>query len=126
LTYAHVNDMLLTPPDEWLASPPTFPDDAILIFYSDVDASGQMWCPDCRKVKSTVDWLFNGRDKPPAYIIWVGSKAEWKLPAKNHYRIDYRINSIPTMVKFKDGKETQRLVEDEILDTDALARFFLQ
>jgi hypothetical protein len=49
------------------------------------------------------------------------------------------------MVKFKDvsllcpyaffwtedsfalqGKETQRLVEDEILDTDALARFFLQ
>jgi hypothetical protein len=66
------------------------------------------------------------------------------LPAKNHYRIDYRINSIPAMVKFKDvsvvslclsrtedsqplqGKETQRLVEDEILDTDALARFFLQ
>jgi hypothetical protein len=60
-SYTYAQMVLLTPPDEWLTSPPTFPNDAILIFYSDIDASGQMWCPDCRRVKSTVDWLFNGR-----------------------------------------------------------------
>jgi hypothetical protein len=69
--------MLHQAPAEWLTSPPTLPTDAIVIFYADIDPkTGEMWCPDCRSVKSTIDWLFNGDDKPPAYVIYVGSKAE--------------------------------------------------
>jgi hypothetical protein len=70
--------VLLAPPSEWFSSPPQLPSgEVIIIFYSSIDPkTGQMWCPDCRKVKSTIDWLFDGNDKPAAYIIWVGSKAE--------------------------------------------------
>jgi hypothetical protein len=70
--------VLLSAPQEWLASPPTLPtEETTIIFYASIDpATGQMWCPDCRRVKSTIDWLFNGNDKPDAYIIYVGSKAE--------------------------------------------------
>ncbi|CAG7850279.1 SubName: Full=Uncharacterized protein {ECO:0000313/EMBL:CCA71331.1} [Serendipita indica DSM 11827] len=123
--------MLLTPPADWLTSPPNFTvedplQDTILIFYASIDPNtGVMWCPDCRKVKSTIDWLFAGEDKPPAYVIYVGSKAEWKLPAQNHYRTDWKVDGVPTMLRFKNGKEVARLVEDEILDSTALGQFFL-
>ncbi|KIM24968.1 hypothetical protein M408DRAFT_331442 [Serendipita vermifera MAFF 305830] len=118
--------VLLTPPTEWLSSPPQLPaGEVIIIFYASIDpVSGVMWCPDCRKVKSTIDWLFNGNDKPAAYIIYVGSKSEWKAPAKNHFRTDFKVDSVPTMIKYQDGKEVYRLVEDEILDTNALGQFF--
>ncbi|KAG8759718.1 hypothetical protein FRC14_005202 [Serendipita sp. 396] len=123
--------VLLSAPEEWLTSPPTArptnPErDTIVLFYASIDpTTNQMWCGDCRKVKSTIDWLFNGDDKPPAYVIYVGQKAEWKKPAVNHFRTDWKIESVPTMIKFRAGEEVYRLVEEEILDSIELGKFFL-
>ncbi|KAG8803303.1 hypothetical protein FRC17_006206 [Serendipita sp. 399] len=129
--------VLLTPPEEWLSSPPTArpssSTDTILIFYASIDpTTHQMWCGDCRKVKSTLDWLFNGDDKPPAYVFYVGSKAEWKKPAQNRFRTEWKVESVPTMIKYRNtggyrvqGEEIYRLVEEEILDSTELGKFFL-
>lgn len=36
---------LLTPTDNWLASPPVPSGDTYLIFYASRDDTGRMWCP---------------------------------------------------------------------------------
>ncbi|KZT62582.1 thioredoxin-like protein [Calocera cornea HHB12733] len=101
-------------------SPPKRP---FLIYYASIDpATGQMWCPDCRAVESTVKDLFEKEDGPTGLIIWVGQRAEWKDP-NNQYRKEAGITGVPTIVKLKDGKEVARLVEYNILDKDKLSAF---
>jgi len=85
-----------------------------LIFYSSISESdGKLWCPDCVAVDSTVRKIF-GPDGPAALIVYVGQKAEWKTP-NNPFRSEpWNIQSIPTIIKLRDFKETSRLVESEI------------
>ncbi|WVQ66160.1 uncharacterized protein L199_004338 [Kwoniella botswanensis] len=92
-----------------------------LVFYSDI-VNGQMWCPDCRDVESTVKQAFDAPDKPKAIIYWVGSISEWRAP-KNKARVDWNVNSVPTILKIENGKETGRLVEQEILDKKIFEAF---
>jgi len=83
-----------------------------LIFYSSL-SDGRLWCPDCVDVDSTVQKIF-GTDGPAALIVYVGQKAEWKTP-NNPFRSEpWNIQSIPTIIKLRDNKETSRLVESEI------------
>ncbi|KAK1923689.1 hypothetical protein DB88DRAFT_492069 [Papiliotrema laurentii] len=100
---------------------PSAPKHTFLVFYSNVE-DGQMWCPDCRKVDATVKQAFDGEDKPKAIIYWVGSKAEWRTP-ENKARVDWNVHNVPTILRIEDGKETARLVEDDILDSDKLQSF---
>ncbi|WWC66008.1 uncharacterized protein I303_108630 [Kwoniella dejecticola CBS 10117] len=100
---------------------PTAPPVSYLVFYSDV-VNGQMWCPDCRDVEQVVKDTFDGQDKPKAIIYWVGPIAEWRTP-KNKARVDWNVQSIPTILRIENGKETARLVEDEILDKKRLEAF---
>ncbi|WWC92676.1 uncharacterized protein L201_007635 [Kwoniella dendrophila CBS 6074] len=93
---------------------PTSPDVSYLVFYSSV-IDGQMWCPDCVNVESTVKAAFDGADKPKAIIYWVGDRTEWRTP-KNKARVDWNVNNVPTILRIENGKETARLVENDILD----------
>ncbi|KAI9638780.1 uncharacterized protein MKK02DRAFT_41807 [Dioszegia hungarica] len=108
---------------------PTAPKYTYLIFYSSiVDGPNgqpkQMWCPDCRDVEGIVKATFGGAKQPKAVIWWVGEKAEsrWRTPT-NHARSHWNVQSVPTILRLEEGKETARLVEGEILDQDRLAEF---
>ncbi|TYJ53189.1 hypothetical protein B9479_006167 [Cryptococcus floricola] len=77
---------------------------------------------DCVAVESTVRDAFDGPAKPNAAVYWVGKIQEWRT-ANNKARVDWNVNNIPTIVRFDNGKETARLVEDEILDKSKLQAF---
>ncbi|RSH80024.1 uncharacterized protein EHS24_009695 [Apiotrichum porosum] len=97
---------------------PTAPKRSFLIFYSNV-VDGRMWCPDCRVVEDAVKKAFQGEDKPQGIIYWVGSLAQWR-DKNNHARTSWNVNSVPTILRIEDGKETGRIVENEILDSAKL------
>ncbi|WRT69826.1 uncharacterized protein IL334_006817 [Kwoniella shivajii] len=100
---------------------PTSPPVSYLVFYSDV-VDGQMWCPDCRAVEQIVKDLFDASDKPKAIIYWVGDKPEWRTP-NNKARVDWNVQSVPTILRIENGKEIARIVEDDILDTTSMQDF---
>jgi len=86
-----------------------------VIFYSSRDESGRMWCPDCRDVEDIIARTFGTTDGPSGLIIYVGLKAEWKAERNIFRSAPWLIQSIPTIVKLKDGAEVGRLVEGEII-----------
>jgi len=86
-----------------------------VIFYSSRDESGRMWCPDCRDVEDIIARTFSLPDGPSGLIVYVGQRPEWKTEANVFRSAPWRIQSIPTIVKLKDGVEIGRLVEGEII-----------
>jgi len=94
---------------------------SFLIFYSSRDDGDRMWCPDCRDVEELVQKSFNDSSEK-GFVIYVGQRAEWKTP-ENKYRLSHNIQSIPTIARLEDGKETGRLVENEILQPGNLEKF---
>ncbi|KAI0003750.1 hypothetical protein BJV74DRAFT_484846 [Russula compacta] len=85
-----------------------------VIFYSSRDESGRMWCPDCREVEDLIVRTFAPADGPSGLILYVGQRAEWKTETNVFRSRPWDIQSIPTIVKLKDGVEVGRLVEGEI------------
>ncbi|KAH9486250.1 Thioredoxin-like protein Clot [Psilocybe cubensis] len=96
-----------------------------VIFYSSI-VDGQMWCPvcprlsfelirdlisvdqDCREIDQLVQNTFS-EGGPAALIVYVGDRGQWKT-ASNVYRQEpWKITSVPTIVRLKDGKEEARL-----------------
>ncbi|KAI0285389.1 hypothetical protein BGY98DRAFT_945669 [Russula aff. rugulosa BPL654] len=86
-----------------------------VIFYSSRDESGRMWCPDCRDVEDIVARTFAPADGPSGLIIYVGQRPEWKAETNKFRSAPWRIESIPTIVKLKDGAEVGRLGEGEVI-----------
>ncbi|KAF8346948.1 hypothetical protein F5887DRAFT_68493 [Amanita rubescens] len=93
-----------------------------IIFYSSV-VDGQLWCPDCRDVEQVVQDTFSGSESSAALIVYVGNRNEWKSPSNIYRAQPWSVQSIPTIVKLKDGKEEDRLVLDEIKDTEKRKKF---
>ncbi|KAF8634968.1 hypothetical protein AX15_000692 [Amanita polypyramis BW_CC] len=90
--------------------------DRFIVFYSSI-VNGQMWCPDCQGVEQVVQETFNKPDGPSALIVYVGDRNQFRLwkSLSNVYRaLPWNIQSVPTIVKVKGGKEEGRLVLDEI------------
>ena len=89
------------------------------VFYSSRDASGVMWCPDCRQVESAVAETFSQDGGPSEYlplpsstdlpkyhtlteeeaeIIYTGQRAEWKdksnkVGCVSFYKLFWRVES---------------------------------
>ncbi|KAH9995953.1 hypothetical protein BJV77DRAFT_185327 [Russula vinacea] len=93
-------------------------DENFVIFYASRDESGRMWCPDCRDVEDIIKRTFApadvSDDGPSGLIVYVGQKSEWKTKGNRFRLAPWRIESIPTIVKLKDGVEVGRLVEGDI------------
>jgi len=87
--------------------------DEYLIFYSSL-TDGELWCPDCRNIDSTVQEIFGPPDSPKALIIYVGQIAEWKRPTNPFRGEPWRIESIPTIIKRQGSREIGRLVDSEV------------
>ncbi|KAK0233799.1 hypothetical protein IW262DRAFT_111242 [Armillaria fumosa] len=105
-----------------------------LIFYSSI-VDGQLWCPDCRAVDRLLRDTFGSDESPSALIVYVGDRPtsvremgmcpcsllimthysdRWKTPANEFRGEPWKIESIPTIIKLKDGAEASRLVDSEI------------
>jgi len=79
-----------------------------LIFYSSI-VDGQLWCPDCRDVKSLIEDTFSTDNSPTAGIIYVGNRAEWKEPSNVFRSQPWNITSVPTILKITGGEVVNRL-----------------
>ncbi|ODN84947.1 hypothetical protein L202_00792 [Cryptococcus amylolentus CBS 6039] len=106
------------PPDSAIdsSSSPVF-----LIFYSNVEG-GSMWCPHCRDVQGVVKAAFTGGSKPRGVITYVGNYTQWKTPS-HPARGKYGVKSVPTIIKFQNGKETGRATKADILDSGKFEAF---
>ncbi|TFK41829.1 hypothetical protein BDQ12DRAFT_677228 [Crucibulum laeve] len=83
-----------------------------LVFYSSI-VDGKLWCPDCVAIEELVKTTF-GPDGPSALIVYVGDRSQWKSPSNIYRGEPWKLTSVPTIIKLKDGKEEARLVDDEI------------
>ncbi|KAM6498688.1 Eukaryotic protein of unknown function (DUF953) domain containing protein [Amanita muscaria] len=87
--------------------------DQFIVFYSSI-VDGHMWCPDCRDVDQLIQDTFKSEGSPSALIVYVGDRTQWKSPS-NIYRAEpWNIQSIPTIVKLKNGSQEGRLILNEI------------
>lgn len=83
-----------------------------LVFYSSI-VDGQLWCPDCRRVEQLVnDKLLNS--DLDAVIIYVGDRHEWKTSSNVYRKEPWKVSSIPTIIRLRDGTEEGRLVDEDI------------
>ncbi|KAI0756472.1 hypothetical protein C8Q80DRAFT_1091161 [Daedaleopsis nitida] len=94
-------------------------DSPYLIFYASRDESGRMWCPDCVRVESLIQEAFGPAGRPPATIVYVGQRPEWKTPSNPFRTSSWDVRSIPTVIRTRDGA---RLVDEEITQ-EGLAAF---
>jgi len=90
--------------------------ETFVIFYSSRDKEGKLWRPDCVAVDDLVHEVFSPDDGPLGLIVYVGQRDEWKM-ASNLFRGEpWEVQTIPTIVRFRDSKEDMRLVDTEIAD----------
>lgn len=87
-----------------------------VIFYSSV-VDGKLWCPDCRDVDPLVNEIFSPEDGPPALVVYVGNRQQWKTPDNIWRQEPWNVTGVPSIVQIKDGKPAARLVEDEIVES---------
>ncbi|CAD6951361.1 unnamed protein product [Tilletia caries] len=100
------------------------PSPAYLIFWASGSPS---WCPDCRDAEPAIHAVFGknpneNHDGPAGYMLYVGDRPTWKDP-NNHYRLDYGVQSVPTILRWENGKETGRLEDDDCQDEGKLRAF---
>jgi hypothetical protein len=96
------------------------------IYYSSRDASGVMWCPDCRRVESALASVFNSNQAdspsehlalhqafqvnialltiPEAEIVYL-DRPDWKSPANQYRQAPWKLTSVPTVLKFSPEGE---------------------
>ncbi|KAG5720541.1 hypothetical protein E4T56_gene2570 [Termitomyces sp. T112] len=73
-----------------------------IIFYSSI-MDGKMWCPDCRDVEILVNRTFCGENSPSALIVYVGDRAEWRIPSNPFRGGAWKVTSVPTIIRIKDA-----------------------
>jgi len=57
---------------------------------------------------------FTSKGSPSALIVYVGDRPTWKSPSNRFRGEPWRVQSVPTIIKVKDGEEVKRLVDTEI------------
>ncbi|RDX51902.1 hypothetical protein OH76DRAFT_1346010 [Lentinus brumalis] len=82
-----------------------------LIFFSSRDESGKPWCPDCRAIEGLLEEAFGPAESPSAMILYVGQRSAWKTPANPYRAPPWSVQSVPTIVRTRDGA---RLADEEI------------
>ncbi|OBZ79111.1 Thioredoxin domain-containing protein 17 [Grifola frondosa] len=95
------------------ADPTTLKDakEEYLVFYSSRDETGNLWCPDCVAVDDAIQQAFGPAEAPSALIVYVGQRAAWKSRSNVFRAAPWKVDSVPTIVRVKDG---ERLVDSEI------------
>ncbi|KAK8815104.1 hypothetical protein WA556_007138 [Blastocystis sp. ATCC 50177/Nand II] len=93
-----------------------------VIFTGDIDpATGKSWCPDCVAADPILD-LFLEDQQDNTVLVCLVKRDGYKGNPNHPYRLHplIKLQSIPTIIQFKDGKEVGRCVEKECRDEDKL------
>ena len=93
-----------------------------VIFTGDIDpATGKSWCPDCVAADPVIDLFLEDQKNNTVLVCLVkreGYKGNPDHPYRTHPLI--KLQSIPTLIQFKNGKEVGRCVERECRNEDSL------
>jgi len=101
--------------DEWstLAQEGKF----IAIFMASLDETGEYWCPDCEEARDNLNNVLVPTARElgiELYHVDVGTPQVWRKsmhPLRIHEV--FRINAIPTIILFENGKVIKSLIEEE-------------
>jgi hypothetical protein len=101
-------------------------DGLFLFFGSEDPGTGASWCKDCVVADPVLRRTIALHAK--TLTTWecpVGARADWKGVAGHPYRVHpaFRIERIPTLVRFRAGCEIGRLVEADCADPARVAAF---
>lgn len=87
-------------------APPTSTDTHYVVYFASPENGQSSWCPDCRNALPPLQNVFGAETAPPAYVIQVGVRAEWKN-ANNKWRGQpYNINGVPTIVRVENVSQS--------------------
>ncbi|KAK8793688.1 hypothetical protein WA171_002821 [Blastocystis sp. BT1] len=93
-----------------------------VIFTGDIDpATGKSWCPDCIAADPVID-LFLEDQKNNTVLVCLVKREGYKGNPDHPYRLHplIKLQSIPTLIQFKNGKEVGRCVEAQCRNEDNL------
>lgn len=103
------------------------PGEAWFLFFGSEDPdSGTSWCPDCVTADPVLRAAIHRLGpQTPCHECPVGLRSAWKQvddhPYRQHPRL--RVARIPTLIRFRDGREIGRLVEADCADPAVVAAF---
>jgi hypothetical protein len=97
----------------------------VYFFGTEIPAIDASWCQDC--VVSD-PWIRSAAYGHELLEVPVGDREHWKLDlqgADNYYRTNYKLDMIPTIVKFNaKSEEVARLEDPDTTDMQKLQIFF--
>lgn len=93
-------------------------------FYGNEDpVTNRSWCPDCVIAEPVVKEAFKHAPEGTQVIrTAVGTRDDWKNP-ENEWRKELKLKCIPTLIKFIDGKEIDRLEDLDCASPEKLSEF---
>ena len=96
----------------------------ILYFTGSVDTNGSSWCPDCNDAKSTYNSILDNYSKKASIYSFYIERNQWK-DKNNEYRTNkvFSVDSVPTLLLFKDGINLLRKKEEELYSFDKVKGF---
>ncbi len=101
--------------------------DGLFLFFGSTDpGTGQSWCPDCAVADPVLrSAIARQRGDLTTYECPVGERSAWKGNAEHPYRLHpaFRVQRIPTLIRFAGGSEIGRLVEADCADPARVAAF---
>ncbi|KAG6332070.1 hypothetical protein ID866_7024, partial [Astraeus odoratus] len=94
-----------------------------LVFFSS-RLDGKLWCPDCVAVERLINQTFTAKESPPALLVYVGQRDEWRSKDNIFRGAPWHLTAIPTIIKLNEaGDEIDRLVENDVQDPGKFALF---
>ena len=100
---------------------------ALFLFFGSEDPeTGQSWCPDCVTADPVLRLsCLTLRPDLTVHECPVGARSAWKNVPDHPYRVhpDWRLQRIPTLIRFEGGCERGRLVEGDCADPGVVEAF---
>lgn len=101
--------------------------DALFLFFGSEDpATGASWCPDCVTADPVLRaTIAAAAPALPVHECPVGARSAWKGVMDHPYRVHpaFRLQRIPTLIRFRAGLDVGRLVEGPCADPAAVRAF---
>jgi len=98
-------------------------------FYASYDKNGVSWCSDCTKVKPILEEVsqqsLSSQQNIMLYYFPIEDPQAYKSPDFVYRKNSHiKLERIPTLIYFREGKELSRMVEDQISHKYDLMEFF--
>ena len=88
-------------------------------------ATGESWCDDCQAADPVID-AAKPKLKHNLLVVHVGQKEDWKGNPENPWRTHPKTmcTGVPTLIRWEQGSEMVRLVEDQLMNQQIVEMTF--